>query len=460
MASENTETQEPETTATLDPPDRAPTFDLLGPQDLTFAMLDEGRAAIYHSEQTLRAFRAQVEGLADDGDTGRRKGLAMWMLGRYQECADQLASYPDDVVATYTRAKAILSLERPEEAAPLFQKLSHDYPDHPQPRGSFLEAQLQCDLGSGDSEAALANLSAALEAVPESFTDSAEYHYLRGREAEIERDWERALDEYLIVREMDPNMRQALFRAAYVAERGGLDELAIDLYEQLSKFKPVDRNVLLNLGVLYEDSGRDQDAAACYETVVRSYPTDARARLYLEDAKQAIDMYYDEDQERKEDRLNQILRIPITDFELSVRARNCLNKMNISTLGDLVCRTEQELLSYKNFGETSLNEIKEILHSKGLRLGMPREEAVASVESAARREQASGDKGDVFNRPITELQLSIRARRTVEGLGCLTVGDITKHSPEELLGMPNFGVTSLQELKNKLAELGLKLRGD
>ena len=65
-----------------------------------------------------------------------------------------------------------------------------------------------------------------------------------------------------------------------------------------------------------------------------------------------------------------------------------------------------------------------------------------------------------MNKPITELQLSIRARRTVEALGCLTVGDITKHSAEELLGMPNFGVTSLQELKSKLGEFSLKLRGD
>jgi DNA-directed RNA polymerase alpha subunit len=40
------------------------------------------------------------------------------------------------------------------------------------------------------------------------------------------------------------------------------------------------------------------------------------------------------------------------------------------------------------------------------------------------------------------------------------VGEITKHSAEELLGMPNFGQTSLQELRNKLAELGLSLKGE
>ena len=127
---------------------------------------------------------------------------------------------------------------------------------------------------------------------------------------------------------------------------------------------------MMNLGILYEDLGRDQEAASCYDSIVKASPTDERARLYLSDAIAGMDMYYDEDLERKEDRLNQILRTPITDFELSVRARNCLNKMNILTLGDLVKQTEAELLAYKNFGETSLNEIKEILGTMGLSLGM------------------------------------------------------------------------------------------
>ena len=54
-----------------------------------------------------------------------------------------------------------------------------------------------------------------------------------------------------------------------------------------------------------------------------------------------------------------VMDIPVTDFELSVRARNCLKKMNIRTLGDLVRTTEQQLLAYKNFGETSLKELQE-----------------------------------------------------------------------------------------------------
>jgi DNA-directed RNA polymerase subunit alpha len=214
-----------------------------------------------------------------------------------------------------------------------------------------------------------------------------------------------------------------------------------------------------NLGILYEDLGRDEDAVACYQSICDSHPMDERGRLYLRDAIAATSMYYDEDLERKEDRLNQILRTPITDFELSVRARNCLAKMDIITLGDLVRKTENELLTYKNFGETSLQEIKEILTSKGLRLGMQREEAVHAVDRGG-ASPVTGDPNDPRNRSISELKLSIRARRTVENLGCLTLGEVIVHSEDELLGMPNFGVTSLLELKGKLTELGLHLKGD
>jgi DNA-directed RNA polymerase subunit alpha len=274
--------------------------------------------------------------------------------------------------------------------------------------------------------------------------------------AEQERRYGAALDHYEAAYAADPTHRGLLFRAAHLFERCGEDQTALRFYQALTQLLPIDRNVLFNLGILYEDLGRDRQAAACYEVLLRNDPTDRRARLYFQDARSALNMYYDEDLERKEDRLNQILRTPISDFELSVRARNCLNKMNIITLGDLVRQTEAELLAYKNFGETSLNEIKEILASKNLRLGMAHDEAVASIEAAA-RPRAGGENSELLNRPISDLDLSIRARRTVEALGCLTVGDAVQHSEEELLGMPNFGVTSLTELKRKLAEMGLKL---
>lgn len=452
-------------------PDLAPTgfqlsaapsaFDLRTAEPLSFAVLEQGRAAVYHSPDRRMAFLRSVESLTKSGEEGRRRGLGRWMLADYDRCVEELAPYEKDDTASYTRARAMMALGRLEEARTIFQRLSSAYPSEPRPRTGVLEAKLELEYpGDHEDPTPLANeLERLILSAPANYAASADGQYMLGRVAELRHDWESALDHYRAGRDVEGTHRQLLNRFAHLAERCGLDELAIELYEILVRMEPCDKRVLLNLGVLYEDVGRDSDAAACYDTVVKNVPTDELARLYLEDAKAAMQMYYDEDLERKEDRLNQILRIPITDFELSVRARNCLNKMQITTLGDLVQRTEQELLSYKNFGETSLTEIKEILHSKGLRLGMPREEAVASIEAHANR-TATGDRADVLNKPILELQLSIRARRTVEALGCLTVGEITKHSAEELLGMPNFGQTSLQELRNKLAELGLKLKGD
>ncbi|MCA8980817.1 MAG: tetratricopeptide repeat protein [Planctomycetes bacterium] len=424
----------------------------------SFGSLQAARADIFQRERKLHGFSDVVSGMSDSGEEGRRKGLGLWMVGRYDEAAKILADYQGDDVAAFTCANALTSLRRFKDAAPVFKQLSDKYGDEPRPRAGWLEALLEEDLAAGkEGEEAIGRCAKGWAEAPESFQKSAEGKYLSGRMAECRRDWDAALESYAAARDIDPSHRTNLFHLAHLAERHGHDELALECYEVLLSMLPLDKRVLMNLGVLYEDLGRDQEAAACYDTVVRADARDPRARLFLEDARAGMDMYYDEDMERKEDRLNQILRIPITDFELSVRARNCLNKMNILSLGDLVRKTEQELLSYKNFGETSLNEIKEILGSKGLRLGMAREEAVASIESTRQR-YTTGENVEAMNLPLSDLELSIRARRTVESLGCLTLGDIVQHSEDELLGMPNFGVTSLQELKEKLTERGLALK--
>jgi DNA-directed RNA polymerase subunit alpha len=65
-----------------------------------------------------------------------------------------------------------------------------------------------------------------------------------------------------------------------------------------------------------------------------------------------------------------ILLRPVDDLELTVRSANCLKAENIYYIGDLIQRTETELLKTPNLGRKSLNEIKEVLASRGLALGM------------------------------------------------------------------------------------------
>ncbi len=69
-------------------------------------------------------------------------------------------------------------------------------------------------------------------------------------------------------------------------------------------------------------------------------------------------------------RRNRYLAKPVSELELSVRASNCLETANIKTIRELVTKEEKDMLEYKNFGRTSLNEIKEQLANMGLTLGM------------------------------------------------------------------------------------------
>ena len=81
------------------------------------------------------------------------------------------------------------------------------------------------------------------------------------------------------------------------------------------------------------------------------------------------EMSYSEDEEVKEGFNENLLR-SVDELELSVRSANCLKHANIKLIGDLVQKTEAEILATKNFGRKSLNEIKEILAEMGLSLGM------------------------------------------------------------------------------------------
>ncbi len=85
--------------------------------------------------------------------------------------------------------------------------------------------------------------------------------------------------------------------------------------------------------------------------------------------------------------INENLLKSIDELELSVRAHNCLKNANIQTIADLVQKTEQEMLKTKNFGRKSLNEIKEILRSMGLELGM-------KIDTEALKALQAGGKGN------------------------------------------------------------------
>lgn len=256
----------------------------------------------------------------------------------------------------------------------------------------------------------------------------------------------------------DPTDQKIMFRLGYLVDLAGREDEAIEIYERAIERPPAPINALMNLAVLYEDRGDFVRAERCLRQVLETDPNHLRARLFMKDVIASKTMVMDDDHDREKLKRSALLDTPVTDFELSVRARTCLKKMNIRTLGDLVRTTEAELLSYKNFGDSSLVEIKTMLASKGLRLGQGRDDA----HRAARKQMIESLKGSgneaVLNKSVNEMNLSVRARKALQLLNIHSLGDLVTHTEAELLGVKNFGATSLTEVRAKLTEYGLSLR--
>ncbi|MGD9721678.1 MAG: DNA-directed RNA polymerase subunit alpha C-terminal domain-containing protein [Pirellulales bacterium] len=381
-----------------------------------------------------------------------RLGVCQYLLGRYASSIETLKNADGGALAHFYQARANFALQRYDAAIAEFEAAA---------RAGYKNDD--CVLGKVDalrSAGKAREALAALDALSGAVEQTAEYLYQRGatvsalgtNPTEVVALFERAV-------EADPNHAGALFGLARENDRRGNDDLALDLYERSVAQFPAHVGSLLNLGVLYEDRQQYDRAQQCYQRILDVFPNHPRARLYLKDAQASGDMYFDEDMQRRRDRANQVLNVPVSDFELSVRSRNCLQKMGIHTLGDLARCTEQELLASKNFGETSLVEIRDMLASKGLSLGqfaLPKSEPEPTFEP----EFMSPDEQAMLDRPISDLNLSVRARKCMIRLGLNTVGELLRRTGDDLLECKNFGVTSLNEVREKLSLHSLKLRGD
>ncbi len=264
--------------------------------------------------------------------------------------------------------------------------------------------------------------------------------------------FERAVD-------MDPHHSRALFSLAVQNSLYGNDDDAIRLYERALSKPPFYLGAMLNLGLLYEDRENYPAAQYCFEQVLRFDPVNERAHLYLKDIEATGDMYYDEETLKNQARLEHLLSRPVTDFELSVRSRNCLAGMEIHSLGDLTEISEQELLAGKNFGETSLTEIRELMQAHGLTIGQNMHRKTTR-EPAFNIQELSPAEQVKLSRPVTDLNLSVRSRKCMTRLGITTLGELVSRTADELLAAKNFGVTSLNEIRQKLTDFDMKLRND
>jgi len=373
-------------------------------------------------------------------------GIGRFMLSRLNEALEALSSATDNRDRRYFQALCYKGLGQYDKAIEELERAEARGMDAQ--RCAFERIELLALAGQ------LEQARKSLEKLAAQNEQTATYQYLLGLINELDGLGDQAVEAYKKAVEMDPKYVPATFRLAYYTDLHGDEQQAIELYKQCLSYPPIYTSALLNLAVLYEDMGKYDMAAACLRRILVNNPNHQRARLFLKDVEAAKTMYYDEDQAKRIARRNALLDTPVSDFELSVRARNCLKKMNIKTLGDLVRTTEAGLLSYKNFGETSLKEIKDMLASKGLRLGQALEEGsdLRPVKPAMVQDEG------VLGTPLEQIDFSVRVRGAFESLGLRTLGDLVAKTEAELLACRNFGQTSLNEVRMRLREYGLRLR--
>lgn len=400
--------------------------------------------------QVLRELAHKIESGESSEAALARAGVGSFLLAAHKRADTFLSQVNTDGLAIYYHAQALTSLERHADAAARFGdagKNGYDTIDATLRQAGAIRASGQVD----EAEKMLRSVAA-------SAASRAEYSFQMGCIWADRGDALTAVEYFERAVDMDPHHARALFWLAAENSLRGNDEEAIRLYERSLSKPPYFVGALLNLGLLYEDRESYQAAAFCFKRILDYEPNHQQATLYLKDIEATQDMYYDEDQARQEARMKQLLGRPVTDFELSVRSRNCLTAMNIQTLGDLTEISEQELLAGKNFGETSLLEIRELLAAHGLRIGQ-------NLHKVHSREQfvdqnLTPEEQALMNRPISDLNLSVRSRKCMTRLAIQTIGQILQRTPDELLASRNFGVTSLNEIRQRLAEMNLKLRND
>ena len=386
-----------------------------------------------------------------DAKLATRAGVGAFLLGQPMRAIEVLEPQAKDGLAQFFLAQSLSTVGRHEEAAEAFQRASDlGY----EPVESILRRAGEIRLAGDVDEA-----EKVIKSTKGDGARLPEYSYQMGEVMAARGDALGAIEYFDRAVDMDPQHQRALFSLAVQNANYGNDDEAVKLYERALAKPPYLMGAMFNLGLLYEDQENYGAARYCFEKILSFDPRNERARLYLKDIDATNDMYYDEETIRQQARLEQLLNRPVTDFELSVRSRNCLAHMQIKTLGDLTRVSEQELLSGKNFGETSLIEIRELMRSHSLEIGQNlnekfEEERGPSLADLSPQEQA------VLAQPVSDLNLSVRARKCMNRLGIATIGELIGRTPDELLSAKNFGVTSLNEVRAKLTELDLKLRND
>ncbi|MEF8788296.1 MAG: DNA-directed RNA polymerase subunit alpha C-terminal domain-containing protein [Planctomycetota bacterium] len=415
--------------------------------------LDELQKCIYetfstvdHAHERARELKNEKEEAsgAEEKDLAEKRGILLYALGRYSEAKEELETVADRKEASHFLGRCCLELGEAQEA---IENLEDGRSGDDDFETDMLLAHAH--WRAGDVEEA----EEICDSHEQSHPDAPEILCCRGKIAEARGEYGEAVDLYEECLEEDPEHQEALFRLAHNCDLNGQDDRAIELYSRCASIKPTCVGALLNLGILYEDRREYEDARDCYRRVLAIDPTHSQAQLYLKDVESALEEEILEDEQRRQSRRQRAMETSVGEFQLSEETRKGLDRLGIQTLGDLAAITEKQLQQAGNLDDGAMQELRELMARNDLSIG-----EAAGLSGADRRLSGSQVDPGKLDLPIDSLNLSTRSRRCMEKLEISTVGELIGHTEDELLQTPNFGDKSLEEIKEKLANLGLELR--
>ena len=379
------------------------------------------RVASQDVEERARLSALMADGIPGMKDKARLAVLA-YALDRHADAEEHL-----DPKEAFGQALLGLVYADLEEWADAKSQLTAAAKTLPEAKAELVRVA----LAAGNVDEAEKGLSA--------IADTAEREFLTACVHDARSQVEAAIKSLELALEANPMHVEAAFKLGVLLDRTGDDDLAAEQYLLCADVCPAFVPGVINLGILYEERGEANGAIDCFRQALAYNPRDRRS----------LGLLRDEKEERERERMDKIMRTSVNDFELSVRSRNCLAKMNIFTLGDLLRITEQEMLSYKNFGETSLKEVREMLAARNLRLGMFREHEDRSISKADQK---------VLGESIERLELSPKTSQVMDALGITRLGDLVQYTDLDLYKAPGSGQTVIQELSTALGAYGVGLR--
>lgn len=149
--------------------------------------------------------------------------------------------------------------------------------------------------------------------------------------------------------------------------------------------------------------------------------------------------------------------VPLEDLELSIRSYNCLRRANVYTLLDLAGKTEEDLIGIKNFGQKSVEEVRQAIELRGLSLPFQRVDLLGTGGPSEKKELQLSDSREPDENELNKLDLP---RRTLNGLyrnKIYSVSDLLKNSEADLLAFLSLGPSAIGEIKAALQRKGLSL---